>query len=119
MKYTETHEWVEVKENVATVGVTDHAQHELGDVVYVELPQLGKQVKAGDEIVVLESTKAAADVYSPVSGKIVAINEALKNASEMINKSPEGEGWIFRIELSNPVELESLMDKETYLKQFS
>lgn len=114
MKYTESHEWIDVKGDIGTVGVTEHAQKELGDVVYVELPLLDKNVNAGEEAVVLESTKAAADVYSPVSGKIIEVNEALKNSSDLINKSPELEGWIFKIQLSDPKELNKLMDGAAY-----
>lgn len=110
MKYTETHEWIDTKEGIGTVGVTDFAQKELGDIVYVELPKVGKQVKAGEEIAVLESTKAAADIYSPVSGTIVEINQSLTNNSELVNKSPENEGWIFKIKLNAPAELNNLKD---------
>ncbi len=114
MKYTESHEWIAVDGQVGTVGVTDHAQKELGDIVYIELPQIGKKVKQGEEAVVLESTKAAADVYSPVSGKIVAINDKLKESPEEVNVSPESHGWLFKIELSDPNELIALMDQSTY-----
>lgn len=98
---TETHEWIEIKDGIATIGVTDFAQKELGAIVYVELPKLGKEVKKGDEIAVLESTKAAADVYSPASGIIIAVNELLKEAPELINKSPEQEGWILKLQLNS------------------
>lgn len=114
MKFTESHEWILVDRNVGTVGVTEYAQKELGEIVYVELPEVGKNVKAGEEAAVLESTKAAADIYSPVSGKIIAVNEALANASELINQSPEDKGWIFKIELFAPDELEGLMDRGQY-----
>lgn len=114
MKFTETHEWINVKDNIGTVGVTDYAQKELGDIVYVELPKIGSQVKKGQEAVVLESTKAAADVYSPVSGKIVEVNTALSNASEKVNKFPESDGWLFKIQLSDLQEVDSLLDKEAY-----
>jgi glycine cleavage system H protein len=117
MKFTETHEWVAVHEGIGTVGVTNHAQHELGDIVYVELPKKGKQVKKGEEVVVLESTKAAADVYSPVSGTILEVNEVLNSTSELVNKSPEEAGWLFKIEIANMEEIKDLMDKEAYLKQ--
>lgn len=115
MKFTDTHEWIEVKNGIATVGVTSYAQKELGDIVYVELPSVGKEVKKGQEAAVLESTKAAADVYAPASGKIVEVNNALKEASEMVNTYPETDGWLFKITLSNPSELDVLMDKESYL----
>lgn len=114
MKFTETHEWIRVEDGIGTVGVTTYAQKELGDIVYVELPGLGKNVKSGEEAAVLESTKAAADIYSPVSGEIIAVNEGLKQASEKINQSAEGEGWIFKIKLSNSAELQNLMDLNRY-----
>lgn len=114
MKFTETHEWIVVNNGVGTVGVTDYAQKELGDIVYVELPKVGSNVKKGQEAVVLESTKAAADVYSPVSGKIVEVNIALSNASELVNTFPEKDGWLFKISLSNSAEYDELLDMETY-----
>lgn len=114
MKYSETHEWIKVEKEAGTVGVTDYAQAELGDIVYVELPQVGQEVKAGEEAAVLESTKAAADVYSPVSGKIVAVNDSLDDAPELINTSSERDGWIFKIALSHAEELEKLLDGEQY-----
>lgn len=117
MKYTESHEWIAVENDIGTVGVSDHAQKELGDIVYVELPQVGKQVKAGQEAAVLESTKAAADVYSPASGTILEVNASLNEDSGLINQSPEDRGWIFKIRLSNPTELDQLSDKETYLSK--
>src|SRR5438105_5031307 len=99
MKFTDSHEWIRVDNGIATVGVSQFAQKELGDIVYVELPVVGKDVDAGQEITVLESTKAAADVYSPVTGTVMAINETLSSNPELINKSPESEGWIFKIRL--------------------
>lgn len=114
MKYTESHEWIKVKDDIGTVGITDHAQKELGDIVYVELPELEKKIFAGEEIAVLESTKAAADIYSPVSGTVVEVNSELKEKSELINSSPEEQGWIFKIKLNNPKELESLLDSTDY-----
>jgi glycine cleavage system H protein len=114
MKFTETHEWIDIKNGIGVVGVTYYAQKELGDIVYVELPKIGSAVKKGQEVVVLESTKAAADVYSPVSGKIVEVNLALNDASELVNNSPETDGWLFKLELSDPNEFDSLLDKETY-----
>lgn len=113
-KYTESHEWIEAQEGSATVGVTDYAQKELGDVVYVELPKVGKQVKAGEAVCVLESTKAAADVYSPASGKIVEVNSQLQTEAELVNRAAEKEGWLFKIELSQPNELDQLLDAQTY-----
>jgi len=114
MKFTETHEWIDIEDGIGTVGVTDYAQKELGDIVYVELPKVGSEVKKGQEAVVLESTKAAADVYSPVSGKIVEVNAALNNASELVNTSPEKGGWLFKLVLEDLEEFDSLLDKQTY-----
>ena len=114
MKFTETHEWIEVKNGIATVGVTDFAQKELGDIVYVELPKIGKQVKKSEEAVVLESTKAAADVYAPVSGAIVEINSALNENPELVNLSPEKEGWLFKLALADAKEFDSLLNRESY-----
>jgi len=116
MKYTESHEWIRVEGSVGTIGVTDYAQQELGDIVYVELPDVGKSVQKGKEAVVLESTKAAADVYAPVSGKIVAVNEELRESPDKVNTSPGKDGWLFRIELSNESELNELLDEDAYAK---
>jgi glycine cleavage system H protein len=111
-KYTETHEWIEVKDGIGTVGITNYAQRELGVIVYVELPQKGAVVKGGEEVVVLESTKAAADVYTPVSGIIHQVNNLLKEDSEMVNRFAESEGWLYQIQLSHPEELNTLKDSE-------
>ena len=119
MKFTETHEWIDVKDGIGTVGVSHYAQKELGDIVYVELPKMGTSVKAGEEAAVLESTKAAVDVYSPVSGTIVEINTLLSSSSEIINKFPESEGWLFKIKLSSPLELDQLLDTNVYQSKFS
>lgn len=110
MKFSKTHEWIEVIDGIGTVGVSNFAQKELGDIVYVELPLIGKTVRAGQEAAVLESTKAAADVYSPVSGMIVETNQLLTKQSELINTSPQDQGWIFKIKLSHPEELDTLID---------
>jgi glycine cleavage system H protein len=117
MKFTESHEWIEVKDDVGTVGISDHAQKELGEIVYVELPEEGKSVKAGKEAAVLESTKAAADVYSPVSGTILSTNKNLTSKPDLVNISPEKDGWIYTIKLSAPEELNSLMSWEIYHSQ--
>lgn len=114
MKFTETHEWVDVNGEKGKVGVTKFAQEELGDIVYIELPIAGKEVSQGDAVAVLESTKAAADVYSPVSGTILEVNEKLKETPELINQHPEDGGWIFQIQLSHPEELDELQDEEDY-----
>lgn len=115
MKYTDTHEWIDVKNGIAIVGISNFAQKELGDIVYVELPQVGKQVKKGEEAVVLESTKAAADVYSPVSGTIVEVNTSLTQKPELVNNAPEKDGWLFKLNLIDAKELDALMDQDEYL----
>ncbi len=114
MKFTESHEWISVEDKIGTVGITDYAQSELGDIVYVELPEVGKNVNIGEEICVLESTKAAADIYSPISGSVIEINVELNNCPELVNQSPEKRGWLYKIELANLNELEELMDLEQY-----
>ncbi len=111
MKYTDSHEWVSIDQGVGTVGISAYAQKELGEIVYVELPPVGKVIKAGGEAAVLESTKAAADVYSPISGQVVEVNSA---CSEKINQSPEGAGWLFKLKPSNILELEKLLTLEQY-----
>jgi len=117
-KYSESHEWIELQGNIGTVGVTDYAQKELGDIVYVELPKVDKEISKGSEAAVLESTKAAADVYSPVSGKIIAVNTLLSTEAQTVNSSPENEGWLFKIELKDPAELANLMSQEEYHNLF-
>lgn len=117
LKYAKSHEWVRVEGDVATVGITDHAQHELTDVVFVETPQAGKQVKAGEACAVVESVKTASDIYSPVSGTIQESNGALSDNPGLVNSDPHGAGWFFKIKLSNPAELEQLMNAAQYSKQ--
>jgi glycine cleavage system H protein len=112
MKFTESHEWIDIQGDVGVVGITEYAQKELGNIVYVELPRVGASVAAGDEAAVLESTKAAADVYSPVSGTIIEVNEKLAEAPELINLASQKEGWIFKIRFTNSQELNALSDKE-------
>jgi glycine cleavage system H protein len=114
MMYTETHEWIKVDGKIGTVGVSQYAQGELGDVVYVELPELGMELTAGQEATVLESTKAAADVYTPVSGTIVEVNTALNDNPELVNESPEAKGWLFKLELTAPDDLAQLSEKDVY-----
>jgi glycine cleavage system H protein len=115
-KYTKTHEWVSVDGDIATVGISDHAQDHLGDVVYIDLPEAGKSLKKGDVLCTIESVKAASDVYAPVSGKIVEVNVELDSSPETINSDAEGAGWIAKIKLSSPTELDRLMDLEAYKK---
>jgi len=113
-KFAKTHEWVKVDGNLAIVGISNHAQEKLGDVVYVDLPQVGKVVKKAEAFMSVESVKAASDIYAPVSGKIVEVNEKLSNQPELINKDAEGEGWLVKIEMSDPSELSDLLDEESY-----
>ena len=116
-RYTETHEWAELlQDSRVRVGISDHAQKELGDVVYVDLPPLEKEVKKGEAFMTIESVKAAEDVYAPVSGKVVAVNEKLSENPELVNEDAEGEGWLVEIEMSDPSELDSLMTPEQYEK---
>jgi glycine cleavage system H protein len=115
LSYTESHEWVRVDEDgIATIGITDHAQEMLGDLVFVELPEVGTELGVGSECAVVESVKAASDVYSPVSGEVVEANEVLADAPETINQDAYEEGWIFRVRLSNPAEVDALMDADSY-----
>lgn len=114
LKYTPTHEWVSLSGKIATVGITDHAQKEISDVVFVELPKADRIVKQKDSAMVIESVKAAFDIYAPVSGKIVKVNDQLKNKPELVNRSPYEEGWLFQIECSDPKEADALMTKAQY-----
>lgn len=115
-KYLKSHEWAELNGKVATVGISDHAQNQLGDVVYVNLPDVGKVVKVGEMLCSVESVKSASDVYAPLSGKVIEVNKALETTPELINKSAEGDGWIAKIEISNPKEFDALLDKTAYDK---
>jgi glycine cleavage system H protein len=115
LKYTKTHEWVRIEDDgTATVGVTDHAQELLGDMVFIELPEAGQGIKANDECAVVESVKAASDVYAPLDGEVVAVNEALEESPELVNKSPFEEGWLFRMRLADAGEADGLMDAAAY-----
>ncbi|PNX76647.1 glycine cleavage system H protein mitochondrial-like [Trifolium pratense] len=116
LKYADSHEWVKVDGNSATIGITDHAQDHLGDVVYVELPEVGAAVTQGDGFGAVESVKATSDINSPVSGKVVEINEELSNSPALVNSSPYENGWIIKVELSDNSELNKLMDSEQYSK---
>ncbi len=113
LKYTEDHEWARIEGNIAYIGITDHAQHELGDIVYVELPDIDNDVDKDEEATSIESVKAAAPVNSPVSGKVVKVNEALEDEAERINKDAYG-AYIFAVEMSDPSELDGLMDAQAY-----
>jgi glycine cleavage system H protein len=114
MKFTKTHEWVSVEGDIVTIGITNHAQHALGDMVFIELPDIGEMIAAGRECAVVESVKSASDVYAPLSGEVAAVNDAALATPDIVNKDPEKEGWLFKIRLSNPKELTDLMDVETY-----
>lgn len=115
LKYAASHEWARDEgDGTVTVGISDHAQDSLGDVVYVELPEIGATVSAGEEAGVVESVKAASDIYAPVSGEVVAINEALEDEPETINGSPYDDGWFFRVKMADPSELENLLDAAAY-----
>lgn len=114
LKFTEEHEWISTEGDVGTVGITDHAQEQLGDIVFIELPEVGQAIAKDDQIGVVESVKAASEIYAPVAGEVVAINEALPDAPETVNKDPSGDGWFVKIKLSDPAELDGLMDEEAY-----
>lgn len=116
LKYAESHEWSSLdSEGIVTVGISEHAQEALGDVVFVELPELGQEVSAGEEAAVVESVKAASDIYSPVSGEVIEVNELLVEAPETVNSAPYGEGWFFRVKAFDVAELDGLMDAQDYL----
>ncbi|HDJ89578.1 MAG TPA: glycine cleavage system protein GcvH [Thermoprotei archaeon] len=114
--YTKSHEWIRVEDNIVTVGITDYAQKKLKEVVYVELPEAGREVKRDDSIATVESVKSVEDIYAPVSGKIVEINEDLIDAPEKINEDPYGDGWMFKIEMTDKNELKDLLKPEDYAK---
>jgi len=116
LKYTDTHEWVKLNGVTAHVGITDHAQSELTDIVFVELPEVGKEVKKGDELCIVESVKSVSEIYAPVSGKIANINKKLEETPETINESPYDEGWLVEIELTNKSEIDKLLDVDSYKK---
>ncbi len=116
LKYTDTHEWIKVKGKTVVVGITDHAQEELTDIVFVELPEVGKQIKKGDELCVVESVKSVSEIYSPVSGKIAKTNEELEDEPETINDKPYDDGWLVEIEMEDEEEIEDLMDDKEYKK---
>ena len=113
-RYTKDHEWIRLDGDVATVGISEHAQSALGDIVYVELHEIGREVEQGGEAAVVESVKAASDVYAPVSGQVVAVNEALDGSPATINEDAEGKGWFFRLKPSSPAQIDALMTAEQY-----
>jgi glycine cleavage system H protein len=115
LSYAESHEWLRLEgDGTALVGVTDHAQDALGDVVYVELPEIGAQIDAGAEVAVVESVKAASDIYSPVTGEILLINDALEDQPDLVNSSPYADGWLFSVRLDNPEEVQAMLDVDAY-----
>jgi len=116
LKYSKEHEWIRVEGNRGTIGITHYAQESLGDVVYVELPEVGDEVKAGETFGTVESVKSVSDLYAPVSGKVVDVNDAVQDHPDLINKEPYGDGWMIVVEMSDPAELDQLMDASDYEK---
>src|SRR3954454_6162460 len=114
LKYAKSHEWVRVNNGLATIGISDHAQHELTDVVFVELPAVGRKVKAGETCAVVESVKTASDIYSPLTGEVTEANKAVVDDPALANTDPYGKGWFFKLKLSNPAELSALLQPEQY-----
>lgn len=115
LKYASSHEWIRNEgDGVYTVGITEHAQELLGDMVFVELPEVGDNVSAGDDVAVAESVKAASDIYAPIAGEVLAVNEELEDSPELVNSDPYGDGWLFKIKADDESELESLLDAESY-----
>jgi glycine cleavage system H protein len=119
LKYAKSHEWLRREGASATIGITDHAQHELTDVVFVELPAVGRKVNAGESCAVVESVKTASDIYAPVSGEVVAVNTELAEHPELVNSAPYAAGWFFKIQLSQPADIDRLLTPESYLKQIA
>lgn len=117
LKYTDAHEWLKIKGNTAIIGITDYAQSELTDIVFAELPEVGKELIKGDELCVVESVKSVSEIYAPISGKVVRINEKLEDTPEMINESPYDDGWLVELEIKNERELEDLLDAGSYKKR--
>jgi glycine cleavage system H protein len=114
LRFTKDHEWVRLDGDVATVGITDYAQSQLGDVVYVELPEIGRRVEQGKEAAVVESVKAASEVYAPLAGEVIAVNDALAGEPAKVNADAMGEGWFFRVRIADPKQLDALMDEASY-----
>ena len=116
LKYTDTHEWLKLKGDTAIIGITDHAQTELTDIVFVELPEIGKEIKKGEELCVVESVKSVSEIYAPVSGKIVNVNEKLEDAPETVNEKPYDDGWLVELEIKDKSEIDALIDAKSYKK---
>ncbi len=118
LKYSDSHEWVKVNGDIATVGITDHAQKELTDIVFVEFPEVGKKMNRGDELCVVESVKSVSETYAPVTGEIVEVNEALEDSPESINSSPYDDGWLVKIKMADASEVDEMMDAAAYKEKF-
>ena len=116
LKYTDAHEWLKIKDNTAIIGITDYAQSELTDIVFAELPEVGKELIKGDELCVVESVKSVSEIYAPISGKVVRINEKLEDTPEVINESPYDDGWLVELEINDTSEIENLLDAKSYKK---
>ena len=114
-KYTKEHEWVEVNGDTATVGITNHAQESLGDIVFIDLPTVGKEVKSNEELCVIESVKAASDIYAPIDGEVIEINNNLNDDASIVNQDPEKDGWIFKMRIADPSQYNNLMTLDEYL----
>jgi glycine cleavage system H protein len=114
LKYSKEHEWVAAEETVATIGITDHAQEQLGEIVYIELPSIGEKVSKDDPFGVVESVKAVSDIYAPVSGTVLEVNEDLAESPEVVNEDPYGDGWLIKVRVSDPADFDDLMDNEEY-----
>jgi len=116
LKYTKEHEWIKIKGDVAVIGITDHAQSELTDIVFVELPEIGKEVTKGEELCVVESVKSVSEIYAPISGKVVNVNKKLDDTPETVNESPYDDGWLVELEIKDKTEIDNLLDVESYKK---
>lgn len=114
LRYSKEHEWVAAEEAVATIGITDHAQEQLGEIVYIELPSIGEKVSKDDPFGVVESVKAVSDIYAPVSGTVLEVNQELAESPEVVNEDPYGDGWFIKVRVSDPADLDDLMDNEEY-----
>ena len=114
LKYSKEHEWVATEDSVATIGITDHAQDQLGEIVFVELPAVGEKISKDDPFGVVESVKAVSDIYAPISGTVIEINEGLPETPEVVNEDPYGDGWLIKVKMTDPSDLEDLMDNEEY-----
>ena len=114
LRYTEAHEWLKIQNNIAIIGITDHAQTELTDIVFVELPEIGKELKKGEELCVVESVKSVSELYSPISGKVVDVNKNLDDSPEIVNESPYDDGWLVKLEIKDRSEIDSLLDVKLY-----